>query len=183
MPPNYVKPYVKRGKSDAADAEAICEAVTRPTMRTVPVKSANQQALLCQHRTRELLVGQRTQLSNAIRGLLGEFGETIRKGATWPRLSGPYVFGAGSDGSKAFNGRSKGMMRMRKGGIAGDLRLHDLRRTAVTLAQRSGAGIDEIKALTQHKVSGVIGVYARHGYETEKRKVVEIIEAQLDSIV
>lgn len=81
MPPNYVKPYVKRGKSDAADAEAICEAVTRPTMRTVPVKSANQQALLCQHRMRELLVGQRTQLSNAIRGLLGEFGETIRKGA------------------------------------------------------------------------------------------------------
>ena len=80
MPPNYVKPYVKRGKSDAADAEAICEAVTRPTMRTVSVKSEHQQALLCQHRMRELLVSQRTQLSNAIRGLLGEFGITIRKG-------------------------------------------------------------------------------------------------------
>lgn len=81
MPPSYVKPYVKRGKSDAADAEAICEAVTRPSMRTVPIKTADQQALLCQHRARELLVGQRTQISNAIRGLLGEFGEVIRAGA------------------------------------------------------------------------------------------------------
>lgn len=54
MPPAYVKPYVKRGKSDAADAEAICEAETRPTMRFVEIKSAEQQALLCQHRAREM---------------------------------------------------------------------------------------------------------------------------------
>ncbi|MEH6633680.1 MAG: IS110 family transposase [Halopseudomonas aestusnigri] len=80
MPPAYVKPYVKRGKSDAADAEAICEAVTRPTMRFVEMKSAKQQAILCQHRAREMMVGQRTQLSNTIRGLIGEFGITIRKG-------------------------------------------------------------------------------------------------------
>jgi len=80
MPPAYVKPYVKRGKSDAADAEAICEAVTRPTMRFVEIKSAEQQAILCQHRAREIMVGQRTQLSNTIRGLIGEFGITIRKG-------------------------------------------------------------------------------------------------------
>jgi len=80
MPPSYVKPYVKRGKSDAADAEAICEAVTRPTMRFVQIKSAEQQALLSQHRAREMLVGQRTQISNTIRGLVGEFGITIRKG-------------------------------------------------------------------------------------------------------
>lgn len=80
MPPAYVKPYVKRGKTDAADAEAICEAVTRPTMRFVSVKSPGQQALLCQHRARELMIGQRTQLSNMIRGLIGEFGITIRKG-------------------------------------------------------------------------------------------------------
>ncbi|MCL4147338.1 UNVERIFIED_CONTAM: hypothetical protein GTU68_046187 [Idotea baltica] len=79
MPPVYVKPYVKRGKSDAADAEAICEAVTRPTMRFVEMKSAQQQAILCQHRAREMMVGQRTQLSNTIRGLVGEFGITIRK--------------------------------------------------------------------------------------------------------
>jgi transposase len=70
MPPAYVKPYVKRGKSDAADAEAICEAVTRPTMRFVPVKSVEQQAALALHRTRDLLVQQRTQPVNMIRGLL-----------------------------------------------------------------------------------------------------------------
>ena len=56
MPPAYVKPYVKRGKTDAADAEAICEAVTRPTMRFVAIKSAEQQSILALHRTRALLV-------------------------------------------------------------------------------------------------------------------------------
>ena len=70
MPPAYVKPYVKRGKNDAVDAEAICEAVTRPTMRFVVMKSAEQQAALSLHRTRNLLVKQRTQLVNMIRGLL-----------------------------------------------------------------------------------------------------------------
>jgi len=78
--PIYVKPYVKRGKSDAADAEAICEAVTRPNMRFVPIKSPEQQAMLCQHRVRELMIRQRTQLSNVIRGLIGEFGHIVRKG-------------------------------------------------------------------------------------------------------
>lgn len=72
MPPAYVKPYVKRGKTDAADAEATCEAVTRPTMRFVPVKSLEQQAALALHRTRDLLVRQPTQLINMIRGLLAE---------------------------------------------------------------------------------------------------------------
>ena len=80
MPPAYVKPYVKRGKSDAADAEAVCEAVTRPTMRFVPVKSPEQQAALSMHRTRDLLVKQRTQIVNMIRGLLAEFGIDIAKG-------------------------------------------------------------------------------------------------------
>lgn len=80
MPPAYVKPYVKRGKSDAADAEAVCEAVTRPTMRFVPVKSPEQQAALSMHRTRDLLVKQRTQLVNMMRGLLAEFGIDIPKG-------------------------------------------------------------------------------------------------------
>lgn len=74
MPPAYVKPYVKRGKTDAADAEAICEAVTRPTMRFVPIKSLEQQAALSMHRARELLVRQRTQAVNMMRSLLGEFG-------------------------------------------------------------------------------------------------------------
>src|ERR1700724_1924644 len=80
MPPAYVKPYVKRGKTDAADAEAVCEAGNRPTMRFVPVKSPEQQAALSMHRTRDLLVKQRTQLINMIRGLLAEFGVDIPKG-------------------------------------------------------------------------------------------------------
>jgi transposase len=80
MPANYVKPYVKRGKTDANDAEAICEAVTRPTMRFVAIKSAKQQAALSMHRTRDLLVKQRTQLVNMIRGLLAEFGVDIPRG-------------------------------------------------------------------------------------------------------
>jgi len=74
IPPAYVKPYVKRNKTDAADAEAIAEAVTRPTMRFVPVKSAAQQAALMLHRVRELLVRQRTMLATAIRAHLAEFG-------------------------------------------------------------------------------------------------------------
>lgn len=80
MPPSYVKPYVKRGKTDAADAEAICEAVTRPTMRFVPVKSAESQATLLLHRTRDFLVRQQTQAVNAIRAHLGEFGIVVAKG-------------------------------------------------------------------------------------------------------
>jgi transposase len=72
MPPAYVKPYVKRGKTDAADAEAICEAVTRPTMRFVAIKSAEQQSVVALHRTRNLLVGQRTQLVNMIRVVLAK---------------------------------------------------------------------------------------------------------------
>ena len=80
MPPSYVKPYVKRGKTDAADAEAICEAVTRPTMRFVPVKSAERQAALLDHKTRDFLVRQRTQLVNTIRAHLSEFGIVVAKG-------------------------------------------------------------------------------------------------------
>jgi transposase len=74
MPPSYVKPYVKRNKTDAADAEAICEAVRRPSMRFVPTKSKDQQSILMLHRTRRLLVEQRTKLINAIRAHLAEFG-------------------------------------------------------------------------------------------------------------
>lgn len=74
IPPSYVKPYVKRQKNDMADAEAICEAVTRPTMRFVPVKSPEQQSVMVLHRTRLILTRQRTQLSNAIRGHMSEFG-------------------------------------------------------------------------------------------------------------
>jgi transposase len=80
MPAQYVKPYVKRGKNDAADAEAICEAVTRPTMRFVAVKSREQQSAMMLHRVRLVLCRQRTQLSNAIRAHLAEFGVVAAAG-------------------------------------------------------------------------------------------------------
>jgi transposase len=80
MPPAYVKPYVKRGKTDAADAEAIAEAVTRPTMRFVAVKTTEQQAVLMLHKVRDLLVRQRTMLINALRGHLAEFGIVAARG-------------------------------------------------------------------------------------------------------
>ena len=80
MPPQLVKPYVKRGKNDAADAEALCEAMSRPTMRFVPVKSAEQQAALMLVGVRDRLIRRRTQLANAIRGYAAEFGLTVAKG-------------------------------------------------------------------------------------------------------
>src|ERR1700752_3799034 len=70
MPPAYVKPYVKRNKNDGRDAEAICEAVSRPSMRFVPVKSVEQQAMLSVHATRALLVKQRTMIAKALRAQL-----------------------------------------------------------------------------------------------------------------
>lgn len=80
MPAAYVKAYVKRNKNDARDAEACCEAVSRPTMRFVPVKTVEQQCGRAPHRVRDLLVRQRTQLSNALRGQLYEMGVISRKG-------------------------------------------------------------------------------------------------------
>jgi transposase len=80
LPPQYVKPYVKRNKNDAADAEAICEAMSRPTMRFVPVKTAEQQAALMLAGTRDGLIRRRTQLTNTIRGYAAEFGQCAAKG-------------------------------------------------------------------------------------------------------
>jgi transposase len=80
MPAIYIKPYVKRGKNDALDAAAVCEAMSRPDMRFVPVKSADQQAVFMAHKTRELMVKQRTMCVNALRGHLAEFGLIAPKG-------------------------------------------------------------------------------------------------------
>src|SRR3974390_3234051 len=80
VPPSYVKAYLKRSKNDANDAAAICEAVTRPSMRFVPIKTKEQQTALMLHRTRQLLVRQRTMLSNAMRGHLAELGIVSAKG-------------------------------------------------------------------------------------------------------
>src|ERR1700760_1318196 len=80
IPPQLVKPYVKRGKNDSADAEALCEAMSRPTMRFVPAKTAEQQASLMLVGLRDRLIRNRTQLANAIRGYAAEFGLTAAKG-------------------------------------------------------------------------------------------------------
>jgi transposase len=80
MPPQYVRPFVKRNKNDAADAEAICEAVTRPTMRFVPIKNVEQQSVLMLHRARDLLVRQQTMIVNALRAHLAEFGIIVPQG-------------------------------------------------------------------------------------------------------
>ena len=80
MSPQFVKPYVKSNKNDAADAEAICEAVTRPNMRFVPIKSVEQQAVLSMHRVRQGFVAARTAQANQIRGLLAELGIVLPTG-------------------------------------------------------------------------------------------------------
>ena len=80
MAPQFVKPYVKTNKNDAADAEAICEAVARPNMRFVPIKNVEQQAVLALHRVRQGFVKARTAQANQIRGLLGEFGLVVPQG-------------------------------------------------------------------------------------------------------
>ena len=80
IPPSYAKAYVRRNKTDAADAAAICEAVSRPSMRFVTVKTAEQQAAAGLHKVRELLIKQRTMLMNSLRGLMAEFGIVVAKG-------------------------------------------------------------------------------------------------------
>ena len=85
LPPQYIKPYVKRGKNDANDAEAICEAMSRPGMRFVPIKSTESQADLMPLGVRDLLIKQRTAMINAIRGYAAEFGVIAAKGpGKWP---------------------------------------------------------------------------------------------------
>ena len=97
IPPQYVRPFVKTNKNDAADAEGICEAVVRPNMRFVPIKSVAQQAAMMLHRTRALLLRQRTQLINAVRGHLAEFGLIARRGARNIRELTDLVRDTGSD--------------------------------------------------------------------------------------
>lgn len=116
-----------------------------------------------------------------------------------PQLGGPYVFGVGTDGERPFNGFSNGVEILRRPASPSSpgkgpppkatddslspWRFHDLRRTAVTLAQRAGAPLDAIRALTQHKLAGIIGIYARHAYTDEKREVALHIEAMVKAIL
>ena len=80
MPPGYAKAYVRRNKNDAADAKAICEAVSRPSMRFVPIKTTEQQAEAVTHKARQMLIKQRTMTQNALRGLMAEFGVVVPQG-------------------------------------------------------------------------------------------------------
>lgn len=98
MAPSFVKPYVKTNKNDRNDAEAICEAVGRPNMRFVPLKSAEQQALLALHRARSGWVKARTAQANQIRGLLSEFGIVLAQGITRLRGQLPEILEDGDNG-------------------------------------------------------------------------------------
>src|SRR6266478_4701464 len=112
IPPSYVKAYLKRSKNDANDAAAICEAVTRPSMRFVPIKTKEQQTALMLHRTRQLLVRQRTMLSNALRGHLAELGIVSAKGRNGTaELLGIIAHGADSRVSPAVRGILKVLVR------------------------------------------------------------------------
>jgi transposase len=98
MAPQFVKPYVKTNKNDVADAEAICEAVGRPNMRFVPLKTTEQQSVLALHRTRQGFVKVRTAQANAIRGLLGEFGIVMPQGMTLLAKRVPEILEDGENG-------------------------------------------------------------------------------------
>jgi len=98
IPPQYVKPFVKRNKNDAADAEAICEAVSRPTMRFVPIKNGEQQAVLALHRARQGFVKARTAQANQIRGLLAEYGIVIPQGISHIATHLPDILEDGENG-------------------------------------------------------------------------------------
>lgn len=98
MAPQFVKPYVKTNKNDAADAEAICEAVSRPTMRFVPMKTAEQQAILALHRARQGFVKARTAQANQIRGLLAEYGLAIPQGISHIAKRLPEILEDGENG-------------------------------------------------------------------------------------
>jgi len=98
MNPYYVKPYMKANKNDANDAEGICEAVTRPSMRSVPIKSVEQQDIQCLHRIHSRLVQERTALVNQIRGLLAEYGIVVVQGISKVRKQLPLILEDQSNG-------------------------------------------------------------------------------------
>ena len=128
MPAQYVKAYIKRNKNDAADAEAICEAVSRPTMRFVPAKTAEQQAAVLLHQGRERLVRQRTMLVNDVRGHLAEFGVIAPQGLRKCGLQLRQVLGPGPAST---------FRLLSGGGPAAVLALHILRRSGAASVMRA----------------------------------------------
>ncbi|EBA17491.1 transposase IS116/IS110/IS902 [Roseobacter sp. SK209-2-6] len=136
MPAVYVKPYVKRGKTDAVDAEAICKAVTRPAMRIVAVKSREQQALQTIHRVRQLSVRQKTRMLSEIRGLLREFSHVIGSG---PVAAMRFNKAFAADGCPDFPGVAKSMLKT----LCGQVVALDDRATFYDKSIEYNARIDE----------------------------------------
>jgi transposase len=142
MPASYVKAYVRRQKNDAADAMAICEAVTRPSMRFVPVKTAEQQAALMLHRSRDLLVRQRTQLINALRAHLAEIG---------------LIAATGVDGLKSLLAIVRGV------GEAGEL--------PALMRQALQALVDQLAALQEQIGTLERSIHAQHRLSTASQRL------------
>ena len=136
MPPTYVKPYVKRGKNDANDAEAICEAVTRPTMRFVAVKSREQQAALSIHRARDLFVKQRTQQVNIIRGRARRSSASLSAIGLERALIMAREVVEGKELDIPAAGRSRSFSRSRGKRSTRSLRIRDMERDLLALASR-----------------------------------------------
>src|SRR5690606_10600801 len=105
--PQFVKPYVKSNKNDVADAEAICEAVGRPTMRFVPIKAVEQQAVLSLHRARQGFIKARTAQANQIRGLLAEYGLVVPQGISHIRQRVPALI---EDATNELPGMFRGLI-------------------------------------------------------------------------
>lgn len=151
MAPQFVKPYRKNDKNDGNDAEAICEAVQRPSMRFVPVKSPEQQADLALHRIRRRLMGQRTALINQLRGLLAEYGVVLPQGANQVRSKLPALLEDGSDALpplavELFRDRYEELVQLEQRVAACDRRVERLYRANPT-CQRLGQ-LEGIGALT-----------------------------------
>jgi transposase len=152
MPPRYVKPYVKRNKNDAADAAAICEAVTRPTMRFVAVKSPAQQSVLMLHRTRDLMVRQRTMLVNAIGAHMAEFGIVAQVGLPQVKALLAVIADEQDDrlpplARRCLEGLARQLMSLEQEIIAAERRIHAWHRSnAVSRRLESIPGIGPITA-------------------------------------
>ena len=159
MPPQYVKPYVKRSKTDAADAEAICEAVSRPSMRFVGIKSSDQQAILVLHRSRDLLVRQRTMLSNALRGHLAEFGIIETQGMAGTMRLVAVIADAGDARVPDLARQVLGLVAEQLHGVK--LRIEDLKRAMMAWHKQSPvsqllAGIPGIGPVTATAIAATV---------------------------
>ena len=170
MPAQYVKAYIKRNKHDAADAEAICEAVQRPTMRFVPVKTADQQAAVLLHRGRERLVRQRTGLVNALRGHLAEFGVIAPQGLrnVADRVAGVHVYSPqeGAEtiprGGVVFLSSTSPCAPLRKSQVKSWFLVRPVPRAACVKWERKGIKVPEWRRESRNKSRNPFAARSRH---------------------